>query len=309
MDQYMSFEQIKAFLAAAECGSFRRAAEVLNGTQPSVSARIHALESELGVPLFHRMPRGVRLTQMGQVFLPYAQRCMGSLREGREMLDSARHASAGVLSIAVARAVGTYVLPGILRRFREQYPGINVRIKVGRSSEVLQMVISEEVQLGIARFLQHPDVNEIHLYDEEIVLVTNIDHPFAQRGEATIQEVAQEPLILYDRGSAYFIAINQACQQAGIVPRVEMDLDSIEATKHMVELGMGISFLPRSGVNQETGNGTLTIIPVTGLDPIYLPTCVLLRRAQHYSPPVLSLLKLLRDIYGEDIPIPMEKGP
>ena len=130
-------------------------------------------------------------------------------------------------------------------------------------------------------------------------------HP---RGEATIQEVAQEPLILYDRGSAYFIAISQACQQAGIVPRVEMDLDSIEATKHMVELGTEISFLPRSGVNQEIGNGTLTTIPVMGLDSIYLPTCVLLRRAQHYSPPVLSLLKLLRDIYWEDIALPRKAG-
>ncbi len=306
MEQYTSFEQINAFLAAAECGSFRRAAEVLSGTQPSVSARIHALESELGVPLFHRLPRGVRLTQMGQVFLPYARRCMDALREGRDMLDSARHASAGVLTLAVARAVGTYVLPGILRQFRERHPGINVRIRVGRSSEVLQMVVSEEVQIGIARFLQHPDVNEIHLYNEDIVLVTHNNHPFAQRGEASIQDVAQEPLILYDRGSAYFVAISQVCQQAGIVPRVEMDLDSIEATKHMVELGLGISFLPRSGVRQEVNDGTLTIIPITGVDPIYLPTCALLRRAQHYSPPVLALLTLLREIYGADVPLLQE---
>ncbi|MFQ6025980.1 MAG: LysR family transcriptional regulator, partial [Dehalococcoidia bacterium] len=192
MEQYTSFEQIQAFLAAAECGSFRRAAEVLSGTQPSVSARIKALESELGVPLFHRLPRGVRLTQMGQVFLPYAQRSMETLREGRDMLDGARHAYAGVLSMAVARTIGTYVLPGILRQFRERHPGINVRIKVGRSSEILQMVVSEEVQLGMTRFLQHPDVDETHLYDEEIVLVTDGSHPFARRGEASIQEVAQE---------------------------------------------------------------------------------------------------------------------
>ena len=110
-------------------------------------------------------------------------------------------------------------------------------------------------------------------------------HP---RGEATIQEVAQEPLILYDRGSAYFIAISQACQQAGIVPRVEMDLDSIEATKLMVELGMGISFLLRSGVNQEIGNGTLTTIPVMGLDSIYLPTRVLLAGTALQSPGSIS---------------------
>ena len=170
------------------------------------------------------------------------------------------------------------------------------------------MVVSEEVQLGITRFLQHPEVDEVHLYDEEIVLVTDCGHPFARRGEASIQEVALEPLIVYDRGSAYFVAISQVCQQAGIVPRVEMDLDSVEATKHMVELGMGIAWLPRNGISQELGNGTLTIISIRDVDPIYLPTCALLRRAQHYSPTVLAFLKLLQEIYGADIPLLREVG-
>ncbi|MFQ6027728.1 MAG: LysR family transcriptional regulator substrate-binding protein, partial [Dehalococcoidia bacterium] len=120
--------------------------------------------------------------------------------------------------------------------------------------------------------------------------------------------VAQEPLIVYDRGSAYFVAISQMCQQAGIVPRVEMDLDSVEATKHMVELGMGIAFLPRNGISQELGNGALTVIPIREVDPIYLPTCVLLRQAQHFSPMVLAFLKLLQEIYGADVPLLREVG-
>ena len=81
-----------------------------------------------------------------------------------------------------------------------------------------------------------------------------------------------------------------------------MDLDSVEATKNMVELGRGIAFLPRSGVSQELRNGALTIISIREVDPIYLPTCALLRRAQHYCPRVLAFLKLLHEIYGADIP-------
>ena len=156
--------------------------------------------------------------------------------------------------------------------------------------------------------LGHPEVDQVLLYDEEIVLVTDRSHPFTRRGEASIQEVAQEPLIVYDRESAYFVAISQVCQQAGIVLRVEMDLDSIEATKHMVELGMGIAFLLRNGISQELGKGTLSIISIRDVDHIYLPICALLRRAQHYSPTVLAFLKLLQEIYGADVPFLREVG-
>lgn len=299
----MELAQLEAFLEAAERGSFRRAAEALFLTQPSVSARVQALEDELGVPLFHRMARGVRLTDMGKTFLPFAKRSMEALRQGREVLESARHASAGVLSLATARGIGTYVLPDILQQFRQDYPGTNVHIRVGRSTEVLQMVADEEVQLGLARSLRHPDVDAIHLYDEEVVLVTHPSHPFAIRGQASIDEVAQEPLILYDPGSSYFVLINQVCREAGISPRVEMNLDSIEATKQMIELGLGISFLARSSVRQGLENGTLTIVPLTRGHRVVLPTCILVRRAQHYSPPVLAFLKLLQRIYGADIPL------
>ena len=162
----MELAQLQVFLEAAERGSLRRAAEALNLTQPSVSARVRALEVDLEVPLFHRTARGVRLTDMGKTFLPFAQRSMGTLRQARDILESARYASAGVLNMATARVIGTYILPGILHEYHRRYPDTNLNIKMGRSTDVLQMVLEEEVQLGLARFMRHPDVNTIHLYDE-----------------------------------------------------------------------------------------------------------------------------------------------
>ena len=196
-------------------GSFRRAAEALYLTQPSLSARVHALEEELGVLLFHRMGRGVRLTEMGRAFLPFAERAMEALRQGRDVIDSARDASGGVLNMASARAIGTYTLPSILEKFRFRYPNIKVHINIGRSSDVLQMVVNEEVQLGLARALTDPDVVTFRLYDEEIALATSPDHPFAVRGEASIYEVAQEPLILYDRESLILCANKSGVPRRG----------------------------------------------------------------------------------------------
>ena len=307
----MEFPQLEAFLEAASRGSFRRAAYALYLSQPSVSARIQTLEDEVGVALFHRTARGVRLTNMGQVFLPFAQRSMETLRRGREVLESVRQASAGILNMATARVIGTYVLPETLQKFQHLYPETNLHIKVGGSLDVLQMVVDEEVQLGLARFMQHPDVDALHLYDEEAVLVVHPDHSFAKTGVAAMFTVAQEPLILYDPGdpgSSYFQFINRVCRDAGVTPKVEMNLDSVEAAKNMVQLGLGISFLPRSGVRQELESGTLTLIDVAEVPPVLLPTYVLLRRGQQHGPVVVAFLNLLQETYKVQIPIPAGNG-
>jgi len=307
----MEFPQLEAFLEAASRGSFRRAADALYLSQPSVSARIQTLEGEVGVALFHRTARGVRLTEMGQVFLPFAQRSMETLRRGREVLESVRQASAGILNMATARVIGTYVLPETLQKFQHLYPETNLHIKVGGSLDVLQMVVDEEVQLGLARFMEHPDVDALHLYDEEAVLVVHPDHPFAKTGVAAMFAVAQEPLILYDPGdpgSSYFQFINRVCRDAGVTPKVEMNLDSVEAAKNMVQLGLGISFLPRSGVRQELESGTLTLIDVAEVPPVLLPTYVLLRRGQQHGPVVVAFLNLLQETYKVQIPIPAGNG-
>jgi len=303
----MEFPQLEAFLEAANRGSFRRAADALYLSQPSISARVQTLEDEVGVALFHRTARGVRLTDMGRTFLPFAQRSMDTLRRGREVLESVRQTSSGILNMATARVIGTYVLPETLHRFHQLYPDANLHIKVGGSSDVLQMVVDEEVQLGLARFMQHPDVDALHLYDEEVVLVVHPDHPFARTGAAAMAQVAQEPLIVYDPGdpgSSYFQFINRVCREAGVTPKVEMNLDSVEAAKNMVQLGLGISFLPRSAVRRELESGSLSLITIAEAPAVMLPTYVLLRRGQQHGPAVAAFLNLLQETYGVTIPMP-----
>ncbi len=305
----MEFTQLEAFLEAANWGSFRRAADALYLSQPSVSARVQTLESEVGVALFHRTARGVRLTDMGRTFLPFAQRSIETLRRGREVLESVRQTSAGILNMATARVIGTYVLPETLQKFQQLYPDANLHIKVGGSSDVLQMVVDEEVQLGLARFMQHPDVDALHLYDEEAVLVVHPGHPFTKTRVAAMSQVAQEPLIVYDPGdpgSSYFQFINRVCRDAGVTAKVEMNLDSVEAAKNMVRLGLGVSFLPRSAVRREVEFESLTLIDLAEVPPVMLPTYLLLRRGQEIGPTARSFLKLLQETYNVQIPVLLE---
>ena len=305
----MEFSQLEAFLEAANRGSFRRAADALYLSQPSVSARVQTLESEVGVALFHRTARGVRLTDMGRIFLPFAHRSIETLRRGREVLESVRQTSAGILNMATARVIGTYVLPETLQKFQQLYPDANLHIKVGGSSDVLQMVVDEEVQLGLARFMQHPDVDALHLYDEEAVLVVHPGHSFTKTRVAAMSQVAQEPLIVYDPGdpgSSYFQFINRVCRDAGVTAKVEMNLDSVEAAKNMVRLGLGVSFLPRSAVRREVEFESLILIDLAEVPPVLLPTYLLLRRGQEIGPTARSFLKLLQETYNVKIPALLE---
>ena len=282
---------------AVRLHNFSKAAAEIGVTQPSLSARILALEAELGEPLFHRIGRGVRLTDAGRAFLPYVQRAMDTLKTGREAVDASKTASAGKLHIGAARSISTNVLPWILEQFQQRHPGVDVAIKTGRSSQVLEWVLSEEIQVGIARELYQPEVVTTHLYDEQVVLVTHPEHRFAATGPVSITEVASEPLIVYDKESTYFVLIDKICREAGILPNIQMDLDSIESTKRMIERGLGISFLPLNALGREIALGTLARVALEGDYTITLPTGVMVRKASSYGAIVTAFLELLRELY------------
>ena len=286
----MEVSQIETFLQVAEHGSFSRAAETLGLTQPTLSTRIRLLELDVGQQLFERLGRGVRLTEAGRAFYPYAERSLSVLREGREAIVASQRPDRGRLRIGTARVIGAYVLPNILSDLRSDYPGIDVTITTGRSHEVLQVILDEDVHLGLSRTLVHPEIESVFLYNEEVVFVTHPEHSLASRDRATISEIAQEPLILYDKESTYYIMITRVCRDAGIVPRVIMNLDSVEATKKMIERGLGVSFLPASAVQTELQLGTLAQVPLAEEHRVTLPTSVMVRKSNMSHPLVETFL-------------------
>jgi DNA-binding transcriptional LysR family regulator len=150
----VDFGQLEAFVQVAQHRSFSRAAEVLQLTQPSITARIQALERELGEEMFERGGRGVRMTDAGTAFLPYVERILQTLQEGRDAVDEVRHVQLGSLRLGSALTISTYVLPKILSRFCESFPGVDVFIRTGRSEQVLSMLLSDEVHVGLVRSSQ-----------------------------------------------------------------------------------------------------------------------------------------------------------
>ena len=274
----MLLTQIEAFLTVAERRSVSEAAGVLYVTQPALTTRIKNLERELGVELFVRTPRGMRLTAEGRAFRSHAQRAVQSLAEGRQLLRELREGRVGELLVGAAPAISTYVLPLVLRRFQTAFPQVHLIVRTGHSEEILEMVLREQAHVGLVRELPHPATTSRPLYEDEIVLVVHPGHRFAQEPSILVRELAGERLILFDRTSSYFVLTSAFFREAGVVPRGVMELDNVDATKKMVEHGLGIAFLPYTAIRGELAAGTLREVGIDGYEPVRRPIVAIRRR-------------------------------
>ena len=261
--------QVEGFLEVARRGSVSRAAEALFITQPTLTARLHGLERELGTPLFLRTPHGMRLTDAGRAWVPFAERALRALSDGREALAQVMNASAGHLMIAAAPAVSTYVLPELLERFVAAHPRVEVSVRTGHSEDVVELVLRDEVQLGLGRAINHPDLELRPFHREELVLVCAPDHPFVRRKSVTLPEVTNEKLIMFDRTSSYYEITQSAFVSSGVRLRRYMEMDSIEAAKKMVERGLGVALLPKTSVAREVEAATMSRVRLRDAPHMY----------------------------------------
>ena len=274
----MLLTQIEAFLTVAERRSVSEAALVLYVTQPALTTRIKNLERELGVELFVRTPRGMRLTAAGRAFRSHAQRATQSLAEGRELLRELSEGHVGELLVGAAPAISTYVLPLVLHRFQASFPHVHLIVRTGHSEEILEQVLREQVHVGLVRELPHAAIASHPLYEDEIVLVVHPDHRFAGESSIAVEELGGERLILFDRTSSYFVLTSAFFREAGVVPRGVMELDNVDATKKMVEHGLGIAFLPYTAVRGELAAGALREVTIESYEPVRRQIVAIRRR-------------------------------
>lgn len=299
----MDVGQIEAFVQVSTQRSFSRAAEAIQLTQPSITARIQSLERDLGEELFERSGRGLRLTDAGRVFLPYAERILQTIQEARDSVAEVRGVQSGSLQIGAVPTIGTYLLPEYLRDFREKFPGIDVSIRTGRSEQVLNMVLNDDVHIGIVRSLNHRDVEITTLYEDEIVLIVNPQHAFARERKAKLEDVGREQLILFERESSYFSLIQELFRRVGTVLSRRLELDSLEATKRMVAEGLGVALVPRITIEQELQLGRLVEVEIEKVPPILRPISVIHRRGRRLPHTASAFLSVIMERYSAQVAV------
>ena len=262
--------QIEAFLEVARRQNLSRAAEALFVSQPTLTARLQSLEAALGEQLFIRTRRGMRLTEAGDAFLPYAEHALRALADGRERLGELRRGVAGRLVLGAPPTVSTYTLPALLARFAAAHPGVRLAVKTGTSEEILDMVLHDQVQLGIIRALANQEIETIPLFTDTLVLIAGPGHRLARSSpgrQARMADLAGEVLVLFGRSSSYLEFTTATFRQAGVLPGSVLELDNIEAAKKMVERGLGVSLVPSSTVAGELAAGTLARIELVDAAP------------------------------------------
>jgi DNA-binding transcriptional LysR family regulator len=259
---------IEAFAEVAHQGTVHRAAERLLIGQPALTARLQALEREVGTPLFRRTRRGMRLTAAGRTFLPYAERALDAIVAGTTLVRDQEQGIVGELCVGVVAAVGTYVLPELLAHFNEAHPDVHEVVRTGQSEEIIDMVVRGEVDVGLTRQVKDPRVVARPLYDDELLLVALPGHPFAEAGRVDVTDLHNAHLILFDRLLRPGNPVNSMLRAAGIGPRGVTEVDSIEIAKHMVLRGLGVSMLPATAVADSLATGALCEIGWSGAGTI-----------------------------------------
>jgi DNA-binding transcriptional LysR family regulator len=296
----MELDQVETFLAVATFGGFHRAAEALRISQPAVSARIKALEDSLGIRLFSRSRGGLMVSEAGRTFRPHAELLLRTASLARQAVHESQPASGTPLQIAAALSISVYFLPDILKRFQRAHPNVIISIRPGHSKEVLDMVLSEEAEIGLARSLQHPEVETISLRDDPLLLIAHPRRGPKHTRRARLEEVASWPLISYERGSSDWTLTQGLFRSAGLVPNIALEVDSIETAKRMVERGLGLSFLPQIAVGRELRTRQLTTVKLLDAEPLRRSLDVVHPRHRPLRTEVRAFLQMVREAANEE---------
>jgi DNA-binding transcriptional LysR family regulator len=259
----MTIRQLEVFLAIAHAQSFSRAAERIHLSQPTLSEHMKELEDELGVPLFIRHSRSVSLTEPGRVFEDYATRVVATLAAGRHAIAELDGLKRGSLVVGASTTPGTYVLPARIAKFREEYPGITVALRIANSRTVQERVRDGEVDLAvIGGHVLGPSERCVAAgILDELQLIVPPDYP-VKDGVLSPARLARERLLIREEGSATRQATERALREAGVTLRPAMELDHTETIKRAVMAGLGVAFVSRYAVEDEVRSGRLRALSV-----------------------------------------------
>lgn len=256
-----SAEQLNAFYAVAKEGSFTKAAEVLFRTQPAISLAISSLENQLGEKLIIREGRDNILTPAGQIIFEHLKEIFASLERAKHRVEALKELREGELKISTSDTTAYYILPEVLKEFRARYPGIEVKILSKPSPLAAKQVLDHEADLGIVTLpVEHPSLFSEPLMIREDVVICAKGNKLEKRKRITFQELTAYPWLLLDHGSNTRAFIDECFQKIGRIPKIALELGSIEVVKRLVELDFGISIVPRIAIQRELEKGTISAI-------------------------------------------------
>ena len=289
----MTLQQLTYFLAAAERGSFSAAAESLFMAQPSLSEQIRRLEAELGVPLFVRVGRGLKLTEAGRLFLPHAERTVEAAREASESVQEVREITGGTVAFGTFGSAHHYLLVGLIQDFRKQHPNVRVRAIGQNSAEVADDVREGNLEAGLVALPVDDRGLDVRPAMREEVLYVSAE-PDHLREPMTIERLASAPLILYDarwgHDDPMRRQLRERAQAAGVAVGPQIEVEFVTAALELAARGLGDTVSSRQMIR---ARGLARKLGGVAFDPpLYDTFAFITRRNAHLSPATREFIRL-----------------
>ena len=296
----MNLQHLNYFLAVARTSSFSRAAEEMHVTQPTVSSGVSDLEHALGVKLFNRGGRQVSLTMEGRTLVTYGMEIQDLVESAEDRIKRSDVFPGEGFQFGAIDAAVTYLLPDLLKDYMRMYPGVEISVQVAPSRYLVEDLLMNRSEFGVISLpFSHPKVETISIYSDSMPLVVGAGHDFAARDSVSLKEVAMEPLILFHADSVSRKIVDERFAEAGVSPGVVMEMRSPEAMRKLVEVGVGISFLPYLTVQESLDSGVLKDISVKGIS-FSREIGVAWRTGRFFGPAIRHLLDAIFERFGRD---------
>jgi LysR family nitrogen assimilation transcriptional regulator len=279
----MEFRELRNFMRVARAGSVSRAADELRLAQPALSRQVKKLEHELGVPLFARHGRGVRLTAAGALLLERAEAITRLVRETGEEVSERRSPAAGRLTLGVPPAAGRILIPSFVERFQKAWPQTTLHMREGVTSSLQEWLLEKRIDIAILHNPPNLDALSITpVVTERMWVVGPPPHKLKGKEHAAsfrIRDLDTLPLILPNMAHNNRRLVEQAALEHGIRLRSTIEADSVAFAKVLVEQGLGYTILTYAAVRDEVERKKLTVYPIARPSLTTLVTIVTLRDA------------------------------
>jgi DNA-binding transcriptional LysR family regulator len=289
----MDLDQLKLFVDIVREQSFTKGGARNFVSQPAVTQSMRKLEEELGTQLLERTTRKVLVTEDGQILYDYARVILDKVQEVRTILQERQHKVLGTVRLCTVHSVGMYELPASLKEFIRRYPEVNLHIDYRLSEQVYHAVLDGGADLGLVAYPEdRPGIVAVPFLEDELVVITNHEHPLARKGSMPLRELDGTLFVAFEPEIPTGKAVYALLREHGVHVRTRMQCDNIEILKKMVEVGLGISLVPLLSVRQETRDGTLSVVRIAD-QQVRRPLSIIYRKGRVLSRPQRAFVELL----------------
>ena len=289
----LNLHLLRIFTAVAEHNSFSRAAKALYISQPAVSKGVQELEEQVGLLLLDRSRRKLALTEAGLLLYQYAQRLFAAEHAAETALEQLQGLERGHLAIGASHTTGTYLLPPLLSRFHQRYPGIRLSLEIANTQTVLENLHTRPLDMA---FVEGPvkatDLIVSTWRADHLVAIAPPSHPLIQRQPVALAELATEPYVQRELGSGTREVVEDAFKQKGLELNVAIELGGNQVVKQTVSAGLGISIVSDATIALELRAQTLAVVAIKDYD-FSRTLSQVLPGEKPLSPAAAAFLKLL----------------